>query len=94
MITQESHIITIPFSNGKEIRLLSDAQKIVLQIRHLPPTGDDLITSSTQEHVQLSATAATALASDLLRVATPLLEQQAGNDSAAKAPQPAWNELG
>jgi len=58
---------------GDKVLIYSDANHIVLQLRHLVPTEEQLLEPSFKVGVQLSPAEAIALASDLLNAALPQL---------------------
>jgi hypothetical protein len=60
-------------ATGDKIHIYSDADHIVLQMRHQVPTEEQLLESSFKVAVALSPGEAIAVASDLLNAALPQL---------------------
>jgi hypothetical protein len=59
--------------SGDKALIYSDAHHIVLQLRHLVPSEEQLLEPSFKVGVELSAAEAIAIASDLLNAALPQL---------------------
>jgi hypothetical protein len=59
--------------SGDKVLIYSDAHHIVLQLRHLVPSEEQLLEPSFKVGVELSAAEAIAIASDLLNAALPQL---------------------
>lgn len=58
---------------GDRLHIYSDADQIVLQLRHQVPTEEQLLDPSFKVAVRLSPAEAIAIASDLLNAALPQL---------------------
>lgn len=69
---------------GRQVHVYSDAERIVLQLRCLVPTTEDVLAPSFKVAVRLSPQDALAIAGELLAVASRVLEAR---PSAADGPQ-------
>ncbi len=62
-------------ATGDKVHIYNDAAHIILQLRHLVPSEEDLLTPSFKVAVSLTPAEAIAIASELLNVALPQLNQ-------------------
>jgi hypothetical protein len=62
-------------TTGDKVHIYSDAAHIILQIRHQVPSEDDLLGPSFKVAVSFTSAEAIAIASELLNVALPQLNQ-------------------
>lgn len=71
------------------MHIYSDANQIVLQLRHLAPTDERLLETSFKAAVALTAIEAMAIASELLNAAVPqLITQKANAEAKAETDEP------
>lgn len=98
MSTKSMQWTSKTLANGKKILLYSDTQQVVLQLRSQVASEEDVVTPSFRVAVSLTPAETVTLATDLLRAASPQIDQMQvdrtqeteGNENNRALSRPAW----